>query len=390
MVENMSHSLAKVKDIYINRDRRVKELKNDGKKIIGYVCLYPITELVTAAGMVPYRIFGDITEPITKADVHMAAVVCPFMRSCLDVGMKGRYDFLDGVLFAHVCDVACMIPGMWRQSVPTPFTHFLDTPHTTHKSAREHFRELVVDFKTSLEEFTGQKLSNDSIRQAIYLHNQQRAAVRELYQLKKTDPPAISGAETLMILKVLMSLPVAEGNELLAATMAEIKNRPDTVKKKHARLLVWGSVIDDTALFDMIESLDANVVIDDTCVGTRAYFSDVPVTSDPLDGLADYYLAELKCPRTLRDPVLSGTRKSYQADLENRFGYLKNLVEDWKVNGAVLQSVRYCDCHGYEVPSVKDYLERLGIPGIYIEHDYSKTALAPLRTRIQGLTEIID
>jgi len=29
------------------------------------------------------------------------------------------------------------------------------------------------------------------------------------------------------------------------------------------------------------------------------------------------------------------------------------------------------------------------LPNIYLEHDYSKAALAPLKTRVQGLTEII-
>jgi benzoyl-CoA reductase subunit C len=389
MTTNKNHGLARVQEIYYNRDQRVKYLKANGKKIMGYVCLYPVTELVTAAGMVPYRIFGDMTEPITKADVHMASVVCPFMRSCLDIGMKGRYDFLDGMLFAHVCDVACMLPGMWRQSVPTPFTHFLDTPHTTHKSAREHFRALVGDFRKILEEYIGQPISNELIIQAIALHNQQRALVRELYELKKNDPPTISGVDTLKVMIALMSLPIAEGNTLLKEVLVEVNNQLSATVKKPARLLVWGSVIDDTALFEMIENLEAYVVIDDTCVGSRAYFSDVPVTSDPLDGLSEYYLVTLKCPRTLHDPVLDGNKKDYQGDLENRFGYLKQYVMDWRVNGAVLQSIRYCDCHGYEVPSVKDYLESLGIPAIYIEHDYSKAALAPLQTRIQGLTEII-
>lgn len=88
-------------------------------------------------------------------------------------------------------------------------------------------------------------------------------------------------------------------------------------------------------------------------------------------------------------PVLRAGKKDYQADLEARFEYLKGYATDWKVNGVILQSIRYCDGHGYEVPVIKDYLDGLGLPSIYLEHDYSKSALAPLRTRVQGLTEII-
>ena len=34
--------LAKVEQIYQNRDKRVRELKGEGKKILGYFCCSPI------------------------------------------------------------------------------------------------------------------------------------------------------------------------------------------------------------------------------------------------------------------------------------------------------------------------------------------------------------
>ena len=77
------------------------------------------------------------------------------------------------------------------------------------------------------------------------------------------------------------------------------------------------------------------------------------------------------------------------ADLENRFGYLKDYVREWNVNGVILQSVRYCDTHGYEVPAVRDYLNSLGLPSVYLEHDYSQSSLAPLKTRIQAFLEVL-
>ncbi len=383
------HGLARAQTIYQDRSARAKELKAEGKRVVGYVCLYPVIELITAAGMVPYRIFGDMREPISKADSQMAPVVCPFMRSCLDTAMKGRYDFLDGVVFAHVCDVTCMIPSMWRQTVPTEFTYFLDVPHTTHAASLAHFRSLVGDFRKALEGFGGVGLTDAAIREAVAEHNSQRALVRALYDLRRPDPPLISASETLKVLKAVMSLPVEDGNTLLREAIEEVNTRKNVLEKKRARLLVWGSIIDDTAFLDMVESLDANIVMDDMCVGSRAYFSDVPVTGDPLVGLAEHYLRDLKCPRTVQDSGPKGVRKDYLADLEKRFAYVTEYARDWKVNGVILQSVRYCDGHGYEVPGIKDFLAASGLPSIYLEHDYTEGALAPMRTRVQGLTEII-
>jgi bzd-type benzoyl-CoA reductase N subunit len=381
--------IARAKQVYRDRSCRARELRSQGKTVAGYICLYPVVEMLTAAGVVPYRMFGDMKEPITLADTHMAAVVCPFMRSVLDIGMKGRYDFLDGVVFAHVCDVACMIPGMWRQAVPTPYSFFLDVPHTTRPAALEYFRGNINDYRKSLEDFTGAKITPARLRQAVAAHNEQRAMVRELYELKKPDPPLVSGSETLQVLKSVMSLPVEEGNALLREVIDEVKSRPNRLTRKGARLIVWGSIIDDTAMIDMVESLDANVVMDDTCVGSRAFFTDVPVTEDPLDGLAQHYLVDIRCPRTFREATPGAGKKDYRGDLEARFGYLRHYAREWNVNGAILQSVRYCDGHGYEVPGVKDYFADMGIPTVYLEHNYSVSALAPLRTRVQGLTEII-
>jgi benzoyl-CoA reductase subunit C len=388
MPEATVTGLDKVREICGNRPQRVKELKGEGKQIIGYLCIYPVLEMITAFDMVPFRIFGDMDEPITDADDYMPSIVCPFLRSILDLGLKGRYDFLDGVVMAHICDVGARTSHLWDVAVKTPYSFFIDVPHTNRESSRERLKELLQDFQKTLEEFTGQKMSPEKLRAAIDRHNEQRRLVRELYDLKKPDPPLISGVETLQVMKAVMSLPVDEGNSLLQDVITEVKDRTNSISGKPARLLVWGPVIDDTTLIDMIENMDANVVMDDTCVGSRAFFTDVPITDDPLDGLASHYLEDLKCPRTFRDST-SGPVTGYQADLENRFGYLKEYTEGWDVNGVILQALRYCDSHGYEIPQIKDYLEDIGIPNIYLEHDYSKAALGPMMTRVQAFTEII-
>lgn len=389
MVNAAGTGLIRVKEIYRNREQRVKELKAEGKTIIGYLCIYPVLEMLTALDLVPYRMFGDMDETITSADDYLPTMVCPFLRSVLDLGIKGKYDFLDGVVMAHICDVGARLSHIWDVAVKTPYSHFIDVPHTDRKISRERLKELLQDFQETLEIFTGKKLTPAGLKESIELHNRQRAMVRELYDLKKPDPPLISGTETLQVMIAINSIPVEEGNNLLKEVISEVKERGDDVPKKSARLLVWGPVIDDIALIEMIESLDATVVMDDTCVGSRAYFSDVEITDDPLDGLAYRYLEELKCPRTFRESNTDGVHRGYQADLEARFGYLGDYVKEWNVNGAILQVPRYCDSHGYEVPQLKDYFEQISLPNIYLEHDYSKAALAPLKTRVQGLTEII-
>ena len=152
--------------------------------------------------------------------------------------------------------------------------------------------------------------------------------------------------------------------------------------------MVWGPVFDNTSLYDLIESADASVVVDDTCVGTRAFWADVKPPYD-MQSLAQHYLVDLKCPRTYRQAGFAEIRRDYDKDLDSRFNYIKKAIADWKVNGVILQSVKYCDTHGYEVPNIRHYLDTLGISSIYIEHDYSERSLAPIKTRVEAFVETL-
>ena len=136
----------------------------------------------------------------------------------------------------------------------------------------------------------------------------------------------------------------------------------------------------------MVESAGHHIIVEDTAVGTRPFWHDIEVSEDPLDGIASHYLREIKCPRTFKpvNPQFDSRR-----EIENRFGYLKEFVRHWKVNGAYLNIIRNCDIHGYEVPVVREYLEGLGLPVLVVENDYTALASEPLRTRFQALAEAI-
>lgn len=376
--------LARAQEIYNNRSKRARDLKADGKKVMGYFCCYPPLEIMAGLGFLPVRILGDMNEPRTVADGYLPPVMCIFYRSCFDVGMKDQYDFIDGFVGAHACDGAERTSHVWRSYIKSPCGFYLDVPHTGRKESLQYFKEQLEYMKKTLEEFAGQKLDDNRLREAISLYNKQRGLVRNLYELTKSDPPLITGSEILKVIIAIMLIPVEEGNNLLQEVIEEIKSRGDGPEKKTGRLLIWGSLIDNTALTELIENSGFNIVIDDTAIGTRPFWHDVEETSDPMEGIARHYLQAIRCPRTFIQ-----TGKTHKDDLEKRFGYLSEFARDWKVNAALGNIVRNCDPHGYEVPDVKEYIEDLGIPMLIVEQDYSTTALEPLRTRFQAFAERI-
>lgn len=384
MPEKEKKGLAKAQAISQNRGQRARELKAQGKKIIGYLDGHPPVEIIAATDIFPFVITGDMAEPITEADAYLEAIMCPFIRSSFDLTLKKKYDFLDGLVVCFSDDNIKKSYDVWRYYFKFPYARMIMLPHVVHPPSHEFYKVELANFQKSLEKFTGKKISAGELNRYISLYNQNRALMRQLYEMRKADPPSLSGAEMTDIIMASLSIPVEESNQLLAEVIEDIKKRRSGPEKKKARLLLYASHINNSSFLQLIEESGANVVIDDMFFGTRQYFHDTPTTNDPLDGLVTRYLYDLPSPRTFRESP--GNR---QADLENRFGHMRKFVQGYRVNGAIVAITRYCDTHEYEAPDVRDYLQNLGLPVLHIEHDYSTMSFAPLKTRIQAFLEMI-
>jgi benzoyl-CoA reductase subunit C len=381
--ESAGGGLAAADKYYQDYGLRAKELKKQGQKSIGYLCAFTPVEIITAAGFIPFRIKGDVNEPITKADTEMETIICPLVRSCFDIALKGGYDFLEGLVIPHACDSICRTYDIWKYSLNLPYAHFVNMPHGTGDASLVFYEDVLNTFRKSLSKFAGKEISDGALAEAIELHNQNRAKVRELYELRKPSPPLISGEELTRVLVAAVSLPVEESIEMLGEVISEVKGRSVSTQKP-ARIMVIGAQVDDIAFIKLIEDSGAWVVADDLCPGAREFLAPVDVTADPIAGLAERYLRKVKCGRTYRE--MTG---NYQEYLEDRFGHMRRMIDDFGVDGAVLYIYKYCDPYGFEVPQIKSYIEAKGTPVLYLEDEYSMSTIGRLRTRIQAFLELL-
>ena len=370
--------------LYKDYGCRARELRAEGRHVFGHLCSYVPVEMIDAAGIIPFRIKGDVNEPITKADTQMETIVCSQVRSCFDLSLKGRYGFMDGLVLPHACDSICRTYDIWKYSLGLPFNHQINTPHETTESALALFYKMLKTFRGSLERFLGHKISDQSLAESIEHYNQMRSRVRALYELRKTDPPMISGSEVTKVLVAGGSIPVDEFDDLLAGVIEESEARSMSGPGNLPRLMVVAAEIDDTGFIDLIEDSGAHVVIDDLCPGTREYFPETSVAEDPFAGLAERYLKKINCPRTYRTKT-----GSYEEYMEERFGHIGRFIEEFRVDGVILYIYQYCDPFGFEVPQLKSYIEGKGTPVLYLEDEYSMSATGRLRTRIQAFLELI-
>lgn len=372
-----ARGLARARELYAARDRRARELKAEGRKVVGYLCYFAPPEILEAAGLVPYRIRGDIRQPVTRADEYVEPYGCPFVRNTFDQAVKGRYDFLDGVVMAHSCDSVQRMYGIWMHYAPQAFSHMLNVPHTiTPASERFFYRELEF-FKERVERLAGRPIEPAALHATIDLYNRTRSLIGELYGLRRSDPPRISGTELLEVLIAGSGLPAAEFETLLSEVKAEVMARTGGPPTRRARLLFYGCINDDLTLVRLVEDCAAWVVMDDTCIGARGLLGEVPDGDDPLAGFVRYYFRNFQCPRTYRGTDLS------------RFDYLVEAARRFDAQGVVLYILSFCDPHKFDVVDVRRYLDDAGLPSLVLEDDYTLANLESMRTRIQAFVEML-
>ncbi|MBM3157033.1 MAG: 2-hydroxyacyl-CoA dehydratase [Chloroflexi bacterium] len=369
--------LTRAHDLYELRGERAKELAKRGRKLIGYFCSYTPVELFTALDLVPYRIQGKVGKPVEKAGQYLESIVCPYVRSCFDIALSGEYDFLSGAVIPHTCDAMHRLYDIWVYYLKPPFSQSLYVPHMTHPASYDFFAKEIEYLLRNLELFVERTASEEDLLQAIKLHNRSRVLLRELYEMRKSSPPLISGTEIIWALVAGMTIPVQEFNELLEETIEEVRSRkPESYSR--TRLLISGSEVDDDDLIRVIEESGAAVVMDDLCTGSRSFWQDVDTSKEAVAGLAERYL-DIPCPRTYRPGKAA-----------QRFSYLGDFIRDWNVQGVVLYTIRFCDTYQLDAPEMKDYIQSLGLPVLYLEDAYTTTPVGQWKTRVEAFLETIE
>jgi hypothetical protein len=100
-----------------------------GRKAIGYMPVYVPRELMHAAGMLPVGILGGGDQlEVIQGDAYYQSYICRIPRSTIELGLTGRLDCLDGMLFPSICDVIRNLSGMWKLLFKDKYVRYVDVP----------------------------------------------------------------------------------------------------------------------------------------------------------------------------------------------------------------------------------------------------------------------
>jgi len=357
----------------LNRHDVARGWKSQGKRVIGWTCTYTPEEIIYAAEALPIMVLGDLGG--TKlADAYLPSNSCSFARSCFNAALRGDYDYLDGFVESNSCDNRGKIFDMWTHYTKIPNIYFINTPHTNTEKTHEFFYEEVVKFKEWLENTFNISVSDQALKKAIEVYNTNRLLLKKVYDLRMKDPPLISGAEALEISLSSTVTPKEEHNKLLNQLLNEISNRSNT-PKKGVRLLVTGSVMDNTELIKIIEAVGGSVVADDWCTGSRYFWNLVDLGGDPLRAIARRYLDKIP--------------SSFMYHYEERFKHAVEMAKRYDVEAAIVFVLKFCDTHMFDAPLLRDELKALDLPVLYLEWEHSMSGIAGLKTRIEAFIEMV-
>ena len=228
--------------------------------------------------------------------------------------------------------------------------------------------------KVSVEHFSGQEITDASLVEAIEIYNENRTMLKRIHRLMTRDNPPLSGVEVSEIIRSSMIMPKDQNNVLLR-DLLDILTVRNGSPNAAPRLMISGSIVDNSAFIRLVEDCGATVVTDDLCSGTRYFWDNVEEDKNPLAMIGLRYLNMVPCA-CIEPPF-------------PRFEYVFNMVEEYAVDGVILFGLLFCDTFHYDFVTQRKGLKERNIPVLEVELESPSLGLGQLKTRIQAFLEML-
>ena len=362
---------------------RVKDYKQAGGRLVGYLCSYTPLEVIDAAGAAGVALCGTSDEVIPQAETVLPANLCPLIKSTYGFASSEKCPFTffsDIIVGETTCDGKKKMYELLDELKPT---HILHLPQGRSRAyERDAWYEEVKLLKERLEELYGIEITDDDLRVAVRRRNRMRRAMTELYNLQTSVPPAMSGVELMSTMfAATFSFNIDEYADKLEALAAERAHeyaageRP--VSEEAKRILVTGCPVGGVInkIGRTIEQNGGVVVCADDCSGERTQAMLVDEEApDILRAIADRYL-DINCSvMTPNAPRMDNTLA---------------MCEKYHVDGVIESVLTACHTFNVEASLMERAVEDAGIPYMKIETDYSQGDVGQIETRIAAFIETL-
>ena len=330
-------------------------------------------EIFIAAGFTPMRLLGDPTIEHDKVNEHVPPTHCVWAKNILEQAIRGLNPEIKGVVTSHGCDCTNREFDIWVESVDIDFLFYLNVPLKRDKIALKFFLDDIKELISQIEEKFKIKILTEKIKEAINFTNQIRRLLKEISEYR--SKMILKGSEFHELVKLSQTNDKKDVLDILKQKLIELKNKAPFTEKKMKRILLTGSIIDDTEFLIFLEEKGFQVVADDLCIGSRYFWNTIEEDKDPIVAIAEYHLSK---------PLYSTKMPSY-----DRFEFLKELAEKYEVDGIINIAMKFCEPMLYDHPYMNKKFKELEIPYIFIEMLYNREQYKQLSTRFEAFAEIV-
>ena len=342
-----------------------------GRKAIGFMPIYVPREIIHAAGMLPVGIMGGGDQiEVIQGDAYYQSYICRIPRSTIELGLTGRLDSLDGMLFPSICDVIRNLSGMWQILFPTKYVRYVDVPQNYQDGVGgEFWVQEMQHIRDDLGKLRGSPITDAELNASIAAYNANRAALNDLYAYRAAKPWQAPTSEVYLLQRAGLVLPVEEHTALVRQYLAaaEKHERP---RRDNARVVLTGSFCEQPplALIKSIEMSGCYVVDDDFSLVGRWLLDEVPTGGDPLVELSKAFLHRS-----------ASTAAKYDAKREEKGMFLLKQVKTRAAEGVVFAAPSFCDPALLERPMLQDVLAKHGVPYTAFKYADNTGQMAPIR-----------
>jgi len=377
-------SVAKLSMMRENVLSEISEAKKKGTKVVGYYCTYSPIELPLAGGAIIVPLCGSKDGALPAADNDLPQNLCPVVRTLYDLAVTDTcpyFHFSDMVIAETTCDGKKKVYEFLGKIKPY---HVMDLPQNQNlPSSQKAWESEVRRLKTGLEDRLGLKISDEALRRAIHLTNEEARVKKELFDLNQVDPPPLSGKELAVIASDSeFTADRAATIELLKEIIVEIREKSRGIRnpgKTHApRILLTGCPVgtDKDKIITLTEECGGRIVAMENCGGYKTVDLRIDETDarEPITLIAEKYL---KVPCSVMSPD------------DGRMRLLENMIRDFRIDGVI--DLTWQACHTYNVESflVGKLVEKHKLAFLHLETNYSDADSENLRVRIEAFLEMI-
>lgn len=366
-------------DLDLTSVRQWKESRGGGVAI-GTLPIYIPAEILHAVDALPVGLIGggDRTD-IIRGDAYFQSYICRIPRSTVELGLRGKLDALDGVLFPAICDVIRNLSGIWQLLFPDKLVRFVDFPQNFDPEVGGHFYTLQLkELAADVSKLTGVPLEADRLRRSIALYDQNRSLVRGLHALRTEHPEKVPTYEAYLLQRAGQLLPVEEHNAILGHYL-DLARRRQAPVQDNARILLLGAFCEQPplALIRSLEMAGCYLVDDDFLLGNRTLTRPVGGDGEPLERLVGAYLHSVAPCSSVYDQTGSNPDS------------LVERVRRTQADGVVFATPSFCDPALLDRPRYQKSLDRAGIPYTAFKYAENTGQLGAIREQVGTFAESI-